>query len=830
MVGRKVWLFSFLFSCLILCLVAQTPAKRQLRVGAFSNFPLAFTDSQGVARGIYPDLIGEIAAINGWELKFEVKELDTVFNEIRAGEIDLIAAVASSSERSVFLNFSKENTLTMWGQIFLPINSEVQTIFDLKGKRIGVLESGVNRINLQDRLDEFQIQADLIFFKTYEEMVAAIQNAQIEAGVISNIHADYLMNKYNIRSSSVVFTPFSLFFASGSHVEPEILQIIDQQVATWKKNHDSFYYKTLRKWHSAMGQTAPHDYTGIYRLFVLLFVVISLLFVMIKALRAQIKLRTSELENSNHQLSQEIAHKNEIEKELKFQKEQYRVLTESSNDIILRFARDYTHLFANQVAIAISGKSFAEHIGITCRDIGFSKYISNLMEQGIEEVFKTGRPDKFDFEFQENGKTIFLEMNLSPEFDEAGKIVSVVGVGRDVTSRKAAEQENLELEKKLQHAMRLEAIGTLAGGIAHDFNNILTPILGYSELIAADMDEENPDYEAICEITRAAQRGKELAGQILVFSRQPESRLKPLTLENVLNEVLKLIRATLPTTIDIIRDFGSDCPKIAADSAQIHQLLVNLFTNAFYAMKDEGGVLLIKLSRFECQKPDPVFRLLPGIYAHLLISDTGIGMSQEIAERIFEPYFSTKPREKGSGLGLFMVHSIVSKLGGRITVDSEPGRGTDFHLFFPASTAIVDDEKQKIQASLIESDGNETILVVDDEEMIVRLSQRLLTRIGYKVVGHTSSDAALHWFKENPDQADLLLTDMTMPGLTGADLASAVLQIRPELPVIVCTGFSEAISPQLAEKIGIKEILIKPLTLRELAESIKKALPAGKNS
>lgn len=830
MLKRKVWLFSFLFSCLIVCLVAQTPTKKTLRVGAFANFPLTFTDSQGVARGMYPDLLGEIAAKNGWELKFEVKELKVLLSEIRAGQTDIIAGIALSSERASFLNFGQENSLTMWGQIFLPINSEVQTLFDLKGKRIGVLDSGVNRINLQNRLDEFQIKADLVFFKTYEEIVAAIQNAQIEAGVISNIHADYLMNKYNIRSSSVVSTPFSLFFAAGKHVEPEFLQKIDQQMAIWKKSNNSFYYQTLSKWHKAMGQTDSPDYSWFYRLFAFLLVVISFLFIMIKVLRSQVKIRTLELENLNHQLSQEIARKNEIESELKFQQEQYRVLTESSNDIILRFAPDCTHLFANRTAIAISGKSFDEHIGKTCSDLGFSKYISNLMEQAIEGVFKTGKSDKFEFEFPEKSGTVILEMNLSPEFGESGEIVSVVGVGRDVTSRKAAEQQNLELEKKLQHAMRLEAIGTLAGGIAHDFNNILTPILGYSELIAADMNEEDPDYEAIHEIAKAARRGKELAGQILVFSRQPESRLKPLALENVLNEVLKLIRATLPTTIDIIRDFGSDCPKIAADSAQIHQLLVNLFTNAFYAMKDAGGVLLIKLSRFECQKPDPVFRLLPGIYAHLLISDTGIGMSQEVAERIFEPYFSTKPREKGSGLGLFMVHSIVSKLGGRISVDSEPGRGTDFHLFFPASIAIVDDEKQVSPAALMESSRHETILVVDDEEMIVRLSQRLLTRIGYKVVGHTSSETALQWFKENPDRADLLLTDMTMPGLTGADLARAVLQIRSDLPVVVCTGFSDALSPQLAEKIGIKEILIKPLTLRELAESIKKALPAEKQS
>lgn len=827
---KKCGVFLLAFFLLGFCLNAQTDmanGKRVLRVGGFSNVPLLFLDSQGKAAGVFPDLLNKIAEKNNWQIEYRVKALDLVLDELRTGKIDLMLGVAFDESRQEFMKFTDENILTMWGQIFLPVGSDIQTIFDLKDKRIGVLKGGINRKNLEEKLTQFQINANLITFSTYDEILAAIQQNQIDAGVLSNLHADYLLYKFNVHSSSIVFAPFSLRFALAMGEDDETGRKIDAEIRTWKKQENSFYYKTLAKWHQFMRRRPDDDLQWLYRVLYLTLVTIIALAILLKLFQSRVAAKTAELRALNEKLTDEIEQKKQIHDKLELQKEQYRAITESSNDIIIRWSADHRHLYANHRAIEVSGVSFDEHLGKTLEEINLPERMRNLLGKSIDGVLATGEADKIEFSLPVAEKQLHIEMNLNPEFNSEGKIVSVVGVGRDISERLIAESANIDLEKKLQHAMRLEAIGTLAGGIAHDFNNILTPILGYSEVLSEDIDTNDENLEAINEISRAARRGKELARQILVFSRQPESQLRPIKLDEILKEVLKLIRPTLPATIEIFFEPDPECPQIAGDPAQLHQLLINLFTNAFYAMKEQGGVLMIKSSVFTCTEMTPEFRLLPGTYAYLQVADTGAGMSPEVVERIFEPYFSTKPKEQGSGLGLFMVHSIVSKMGGRIVVKSEPGRGTEFHLFFPEAQGIVDNEKVSTSSKEKNLGNGEKIVVVDDEEMIVKLSKRILSRLGYQVVTFTSSDEALRWFKENFAEVDLLFTDMTMPGLTGADLAAAALNIKPDLPIIICTGFSEAISPEIAARIGAKDLLIKPLGAEELAASVKKVLNAA---
>ncbi|MCX5871476.1 MAG: PAS domain S-box protein [Deltaproteobacteria bacterium] len=416
---------------------------------------------------------------------------------------------------------------------------------------------------------------------------------------------------------------------------------------------------------------------------------------------------------------------------------------------------------------------------------------------------------------------IHLEVTSSPMKDAAGNIIAGIESVRDITAQK-------KLEEQLSQAQKMEAIGTLAGGIAHDFNNILTPILGYSELALTRITPDNTLTSDLHQITRAALRARDLIQQILAFSRRqaPQER-KPLQPYLVIKEALKLLRASLPTTIEIREDISTNCGAIVADPTQLHQIIMNLCTNAYHAMRESGGILGVRLSQTSIAKGDGKigsFELTPGNYIQLEISDTGYGMERKTLERIFEPYFTTKAKGEGTGLGLSIVHGIVKSYQGQITVDSEPGKGTCFHVYLPLMA-----EAPTLGESVLTSPlptGSERLLVVDDEEAITTMFETILTHLGYQITVINNSQMTLALIEQDPMAFDLLLTDMTMPHLTGFELAQKALAIRADLPVILCTGFSELVNKEQAQALGIRAYLMKPVSVQELSQTVRKVLDA----
>ena len=393
---------------------------------------------------------------------------------------------------------------------------------------------------------------------------------------------------------------------------------------------------------------------------------------------------------------------------------------------------------------------------------------------------------------------------------------------REIRERKQFEEEKKKLEAQLIQAQKMEAIGTLAGGVAHDFNNILSAVIGYTEIALDDAEKGSLLERNLRGVLQAGKRAKNLTKQILTFSRQAELELKPVQVKMVAEEALKFLRASLPTTIDISQDLASDS-LIMGDPTQIHQLLMNLCTNAGHAMKENGGILEVILadveldSNFIAQHPGTI----AGPHLKLIVSDTGPGMTTEILERIFDPYFTTKDKGEGTGLGLSVVHGIIKSNAGNITVYSEPGKGSTFNVFFPV---IEKEMRAEAAAEELLPTGNEKILFVDDEPTIVEITNQMLKRLGYDVVTRTASNEALDLFKVQPEKYDLVITDMTMPGMMGDELAGELMQIRPDIPVILCTGFSQRITEKKAKHLGIKAFLMKPLVMRSLAVTIRKVL------
>ncbi|MBU4054644.1 MAG: response regulator, partial [Proteobacteria bacterium] len=363
------------------------------------------------------------------------------------------------------------------------------------------------------------------------------------------------------------------------------------------------------------------------------------------------------------------------------------------------------------------------------------------------------------------------------------------------------------------------------GGIAHDFNNILGAIIGYSELLEffRKMDEEEIESH-LSKILEAAYRAKDLVKRILMFSRQSEPEQKPLLIVPVVMETLKLLRASLPSTIEISKQVETIKEAIYGDATQIHQILMNLCTNAGHAMREKGGVLDVEVAREEIgdHQTDLLVNLAPGPYIKILVRDTGHGMPPEILDRIFEPYFTTKLKGEGTGLGLSVVHGIVRSHNGDITVKSEPGKGTVFTVYFP----VIQNFRANIKRTVpkIIPGGTERILFVDDEKTLVKLGSEMFKYLGYQVTATTSSLEALNLFHANPHDFDLVITDQTMPTLPGVELAKAILLIRPEMPIILCTGFSEAITEENAKSLGIKAFVMKPLVLHEIAGTVRSVL------
>jgi len=418
----------------------------------------------------------------------------------------------------------------------------------------------------------------------------------------------------------------------------------------------------------------------------------------------------------------------------------------------------------------------------------------------------------------------WLEDQKTSTFSDNGTFKSIGGILFDITDRIAAIEENRRLESQVRKSQRLETIGTLAGGIAHDFNNILTPILGYSEMGLGSLDEDDPMYEYFTEIMQAAERAQKLVSQILTFSRAQDGNPAPVLIQDIIGEALKLLRPSLPSTISIEQRIDQTCRSVLADPSQIHQVIINLCTNAFHAMEHTGGTLTIGLKEIlpgeqqAASLPD----LLESGYVKLTVSDTGNGIDEATMERIFEPFFTTKSIEKGTGLGLSVVHGIVTGAGGQIIAESRRGKGSAFHVYLP----VINENKapeppQKLQFNK----HNANILFVDDEPAAVQMMTIMMQKLGYTIHAEKSPIEALRRFRENPEQYDLIITDLTMPEMTGTQLAEKLHKLMPSTPIILMTGYGKLIGHETPlNHYGINRLLKKPVKLHQLASTVHEVL------
>lgn len=954
---NKIFLVLFYIAALSLPFIspshlsaAEKGPHGTIRVGIFPFEPFNFVDKDGVIQGLNADLLREIVKDEDWSITFVPGSWAEGLERLQNQEIDLMVSVAYTQERSNFMDFTYESVAELWGQVYLRPEGKSQNISDLAGRRVAIMRKDISGINFVRTAQQLGVQCEIIELATHYDVFVAVKNGDVEAGVAPQHFGLRHADEYNLVPSTILFSPFSIYFSSKKGTQHELLSHIDAHLSRWKKDKNSFFYQRQNYWLANRQTSWEWPPWLIYASLgsacaILLFASFSFF------LNKLVVRKTRELQNS------EVWH---------------RTILQTAMDGFLLFDKQGRFFEVNQVYCRMIGYSSQELSTMNIADIDISEKNSKILKR-IEKIIESGE-DRFETMHRcKNGSIINVELSvqynsindgrlvafvqditdrkkledinvflaqssfgvtrlsfdtlaqylaenltmdfvcidrLDPDgltahtvavwhdgnfqdnisyalqdtpcgqlvnqeaccypanvrhffpkdqalrdmnaesyigvtlFDHAGYPIGLIAViGRNpLQNRKFAEsalqliairasgemerlladEEKKKLQSQLLHAQKMEAIGTLAGGIAHDFNNILGAILGYAEMAQEDSEPGSKVSDDLDRVIEAGNRAAGLVKQILAFSRQKVSESVPLDPQHIIIEAVKLLRPSLPSTIAITQQLSNHIHTIIADPTQIHQIVMNLCTNAFHAMEKTGGTLGIRLENRElaAQDTQPYPGTEPGQFVVLSISDTGPGISSEFRDRIFDPYFTTKGIGKGTGMGLAIVHGISKSLGGFVTCESTLGQGTVFRVFFPAT--LTEAAPALATSTEIIPTGKEHVLYVDDEKILTELGQTMLERLGYQVTLCADSNAALSLIQENPCKFDILITDQTMPGMTGFDLARHVLQIRPNLPIILCTGYSNLVDEETARQAGIRGFIMKPLAKKHLAELLAK--------
>ncbi len=479
----------------------------------------------------------------------------------------------------------------------------------------------------------------------------------------------------------------------------------------------------------------------------------------------------------------------------------------------------------------------ARMLGVERRDLKGSRF-THFITPDTQDIFylhrkkliETKRNQSCELRFlRKDDSEFWVQLACVPVEDDEGNIIAFQASVSDIEERMRAEAEKNRLESQLQQSQKMESIGDLAGGIAHDFNNLLFSIVGMAELLLEDLSPLSLEYQNAKQILKAGERGSELVQQILTFSRKADHKMVPLRVQEIMKEVLKLIRLTIPSNIEITQNLQGDCGVVMADATQLHQVAMNLITNAYHAVEQTEGNISVELKESVLETQDLADTpLKPESYVKLSVSDTGCGIDPDVRDKIFDPYFTTKEQGKGTGLGLSVVYGIIKEYGGHIKVQSDLGIGTTVEVYLPLLETP--SQSESIKDVKIHPAGSERILLVDDEEIIVHLEKQMLERLGYHVKPFTNSLDALSAFRSDLDAFDLVITDMAMPKMTGVQLAEKLFSVRQDIPIIVCTGFSERMNEKEAERLGISGLLKKPISKSDMAGMVRKVLDEAKSS
>ncbi|MDA3898486.1 MAG: transporter substrate-binding domain-containing protein [Desulfobacteraceae bacterium] len=786
-----------------------------IRIGPDPQFPpIESIDSNGKYTGIAADIMQLVQNETG--INFQVvhsNDWNEVLEKARSGKIDALPAAAQTSERTTYLLFADPH-LVFPGVIITRANVQgLLALEDLSSMRVSIVKSYAWQEFLEADFPGIQLDLTPDLTTALKKVALGISDALVATLPVALYYIEKQgITNLRVAGESGYYTRLS--FASRNDW-PELNSIVGKALVRIPQNKKD---KILETWIHLKENSIFRN-----KFFWIVLVGISFVSGLIiffgamwnRSLKKAVNQKTDELKT-------ELAERKRIEDELRESEEKYRLLVENQTDLVVKVDLEGKFEFVSPSYCEMFGKTENELLGKNFLPLVHgddqkrtAKTMESLYQPPYQAYVEQRAMTKHGWKWLAWIDTAVL--------DEQKNVIAIIGAGRDITDRIQAEAEKTELEEQLRQARKMESIGTLSGGIAHDFNNILSIIIGNTELALDNVPESNASHWNLKEIISAGLRAKDIVSQLLAFSRKTKQDLKPTAIVPVIKDAIHFLRSSIPRSIDLRTDIDDGGEIVFADPVQIHQVMMNLCINASQAMEQTGGTLTVKVksfvSGFASTGVDPDIE--PGEYVKIIISDTGPGIDPEIIDRIFDPYFTTKTVGQGSGMGLSVVHGIIKNHSGLISVESQPDKGTIFSILLPKTARtpeITADSKTNIPT------GNETILFVDDEEAVMELGQQILKSLGYDVYATISPTAGLEMFRSNPDTYDLVITDMTMPKMTGVDLANEIMRIRPDFPVIICTGFNPIIDEEKARTLGISALVMKPFSRQEIAQSIRQVL------
>ncbi len=769
-------------------------------VGIFPLDPLNYIDSNGKAQGFVPDLMRRIAKETGVDFRFVGCDWVKCIEKLKNGGIDMMVDVAYTPERASFMSYGAEPILNVWGQVYLPMASRVENLEDLNGSTVALMSLDYNGQNFRDVADHLGIKYSVYEVASHHEVFRAVSEGAAQAGIAPHFFGDAHAKEYGLREDGPHFSPFPVYFAMSKKGPTLLLHTLDDYLSRWKRDERSPYHDLMYAW---LGESLPvkrelPPWVGTSAL--LVGCAMLLLLVAVSLLKKNLARKSAQLSASETK---------------------YRQIVEGVNSVILLWDKEGRINYMNRYGLDLFGYTPDEILGrhVVGTIVPETESTGRDLKEMIEDIIDN--PERYLLNENENmkkdGSRVLIQWTNRSIFNEQGEFTEILSVGADITRQRG-------LEEQLRQAQKMEAIGTLAGGIAHDFNNILTAIMGFCQLalLASPTDSTLRGY--LNQIETASSRARDLVSQILTFGRKTSIQPVPLHLDSLVKESMKMMRSTIPTTITIEQEIEGDV-LVMADPIQMHQVIVNLCTNAYQAMKATGGTLKVTLTRERGLDE----KKTPGGWAVLKVADTGPGMDEVTQRKIFEPYFTTKKDQGGTGLGLAVVHGIVASHNGEIEVESAPGDGTAFIVRLPLAQNVEEGEEKRPSKASLATGAGERILLVDDEEQIRGLGKALLETAGFTVETLGDGQSALEAFKADPHRYDVVISDMTMPRLDGAGLAASVKLIRPDIPVIICSGFSDSMDEEIAKEKGIDAFVLKPYTTEKLLRTISSVMGGGKD-
>jgi two-component system, cell cycle sensor histidine kinase and response regulator CckA len=816
---------KFLALCLIFLLQYGFPytlsAKTEIKVGIYNNEPLIFVDTDGKGKGIFADIIDHVAAKEGWQIDYVPGNWQECLSRLKNRQIDILCTIAFSKERDKRYDFSKENILTNWGQLYIPTTSDIKSITDVVGKKVAVLKNDIYHSAFVKLIDNFGIDCQLIEADDYHSVLALVAGEQADAGIVNRFFGLKFGATHNVHESGVVFNPIKIHYAFPQGENKAIIHTIDRYIKLLKEDNGSVYYRSLDKW---LGVYSPGRAFPSWFKWAIIFALglITFLFLGNFLLRNRIRAKTKEL-------TTELIHREQAEKALQ---EAYSIINRSPAVAFLwKNLEGWPVEFVSENVRELFGYSAEEFIS------GQVLYLMTIHPDDLERVADelatcSNRKESTDIGHQpyriisKDGKEKWIEDRIYIRRDKKGDITHYEGIVVDISDNMQAAEAVRKNNEKLERSKKMESLGLLAGGVAHDLNNVLSGIVSYPELLLLEMPEDNPFRKAVETIKSSGDRAVAIVQDLLTVARGVATTKEPLNLNDLIGDYLHSpefiqLKHSFPK-VQVVTNFDPNLLNMNGSHVHIRKLVMNLVSNASEAIVGSGNVVISTVNRYVDTPLSRYDDINVGEYAVLKVSDDGSGISPEDLKRIFEPFYSKKIMGRsGTGLGLAVIWNVVQDHLGYIDVASNEN-GTLFELFFPITREQIPGKDLSIPIKDLKGNG-ESILVIDDVESQRHISSLLMETLGYQTESVSSGEEAVEYLKEN--RVDLILLDMIMdPGIDGRETYERILKIHPNQKAIIVSGFAETDDVKQTQKLGAGKYIKKPLTIERIGLAVKEEM------